>query len=212
VAIDAERQLFNGGPTAVAPLIDALDLVAGVRVLHVGCGLGYYSALIAHVVGPPGRVLAIDVDVTLAAKAKGNLASFGWVEVRHGDGSEALREPFDAILVHAGVTHPLDAWLDGLTVGGRLVVPLTASLPQMGSLGKGLAFVITHHGDEVFDARPLDLLVIYTAVGVRDESLNPLVGGALMNPTFTAVKRLRRDSHEQGPACWLHGPTFCLGM
>ena len=45
VAIDPDRQLFNGGPVAVAPSIDALELKAGHRVLHIGCGLGYYTAL-----------------------------------------------------------------------------------------------------------------------------------------------------------------------
>lgn len=54
IAIDPARQLFNGGPSIVASWIDALRLRPGLRVLHIGCGLGYYSALIAHCVGPTG--------------------------------------------------------------------------------------------------------------------------------------------------------------
>src|SRR5436190_1511300 len=58
VAIDPARQLFNGQPATLGGLIDSLDLAAGQRVLHVGAGLGYYTALIAHCVGPTGRVVA----------------------------------------------------------------------------------------------------------------------------------------------------------
>jgi protein-L-isoaspartate(D-aspartate) O-methyltransferase len=212
VAIDPDRQLFNGGPTTVAPLIDALGLTAGHRVLHIGCGLGYYTALMAHIVGPTGRVLALEVDEALAKKAMSNLAAFEGVEVRQGNGTEPLREHFDAIFVHAGVTHPLEVWLDGLAAGGRLVLPITASMPQMGPISKGFVFLITKNEAEVMDARPLNLLAIYTAIGLRDEALNSAIGAALMKGPFPPVKRLRRDSHEPGPACWLHGPTFCLGM
>jgi protein-L-isoaspartate(D-aspartate) O-methyltransferase len=210
VAIDPARQLFNGGPMAVAPSIDALGLRAGHRVLHIGCGLGYYTALMAQIVGPAGRVLGLEVDDELAAKAQSNLAAFGWVEARHGNGTESMAERFDAIFVHAGVTHPLDGWLDALTVGGRLVLPITASIPQMGPISKGFMFLITRAAEEQFDVRPLNLLAIYTAIDVRDDALNPVIGAALMKGPFAPVKRLRRDSHQPGPSCWLHGPTFCL--
>jgi protein-L-isoaspartate(D-aspartate) O-methyltransferase len=211
VAIDADRQLFNGGPTAVAPLIDALGLEPGRRVLHIGCGLGYYTALMAYIVGPAGRVLALEVDETIAKSAKSNLATFEWVEVRHSDSTEPLDETLDAIFVHAGVTHPLDAWLDALRVGGSLVLPITASMPAMGPISKGMVFLITRRA-ELFDARPLNLVAIYTATRLRDEALNSAIGMALMKGPFAPVQRLRRDSHEPGPACWLHGPRFCLAM
>ena len=47
VAIDPSRQLFNGQPGTLAAWIDALVLTPGARVLHVGCGLGYYTAVLA---------------------------------------------------------------------------------------------------------------------------------------------------------------------
>jgi protein-L-isoaspartate(D-aspartate) O-methyltransferase len=53
VAIDPARMLFNGAPGLVSSVIDALGLGAGQGVLHIGAGAGYYTALIAHVVGPP---------------------------------------------------------------------------------------------------------------------------------------------------------------
>src|SRR5438128_5133592 len=124
VAIDPSRQLFNGQPGTLGVWIDALDLVTGARVLHVGCGLGYYTAVMAQCVGPAGRVVAFEVDETLASEARQNLASMPWVAVRHDDASERFDDgAFDAILVNAGVTHPLDTWLDALATGGRIIVP-----------------------------------------------------------------------------------------
>jgi protein-L-isoaspartate(D-aspartate) O-methyltransferase len=210
VAIDPERQLFNGGPGAVVPWIDALSLGAGHRVLHVGCGLGYYTALMAHVVGPTGRVLALEVDSALATEASHNLGAFGWVEVRNGDGSDPLQEIFDAVVIHAGVTHPLDAWLDALAAGGRMILPLTATMPQMGPLGKGMTFLLTNEGEWEISARPLNFVAIYSAIGVRDEALNAAIGRALMRGSTVPATRLRRDHHQPEDSCWLHGPTFCL--
>ena len=144
VAIDPARQLFNGQPGTLGVWIDALELAPGARVLHVGCGLGYYTAVIAQAVGSSGRVVAFEVDEALAAAAKRNLASMPWVDARCGDASQATGETFDAILVNAGVTHPLDAWLDALAPGGRMILPLTSTMPAMGpTLGKGLVFVLT---------------------------------------------------------------------
>ena len=62
VAIDETRRLNNGQPSLWASLFDQLGLAAGDRVIHVGAGLGYYSAIIAEIVGPGGRVAAIEID------------------------------------------------------------------------------------------------------------------------------------------------------
>src|SRR5262249_8236367 len=96
VAIDPGRQLFNGQPATLGTWIDALGLESGKRVLHVGAGLGYYTAIMAECTGPTGRVVAYEVDDTLAHAAERNLATFGSVELRHGDGAAALDEQFDA--------------------------------------------------------------------------------------------------------------------
>jgi protein-L-isoaspartate(D-aspartate) O-methyltransferase len=125
IAIDGSRQLFNGHPATLVPWVDALALKPGTRVLHVGCGSGYYTALMAHCVGASGRVVAVEIDDALARSARANLGSMGWVDVRQGDGTGIDGESFDAILVNAGVTHPEASWLDALSPDGRMVVPLT---------------------------------------------------------------------------------------
>jgi protein-L-isoaspartate(D-aspartate) O-methyltransferase len=96
--------LFNGQPGTLTVWIDALGLAPGARVLHIGSGLGYYTAILAQAAGSSGRVVAYEVDSSLATEARQNLAFMPWVEVRHGDASQPLGEAFDAILVNAGVT------------------------------------------------------------------------------------------------------------
>jgi len=210
VGIDPARMLFNGSPSLLGGVIDALTLEAGHRVLHVGSGLGYYTAVIAHVVGAAGRVVAIEVDETLAAEARANLASMPWVDVRCGHGTDQYDERFDAILVNAGVTHPRDEWLDALAVGGRMMLPLTASLPQMATIGKGFMLLVTRESEGSYLVKPATIVAIYSAIGLRDDALNAALGEALRTHPFPPVKRLRRDPHERDASCWLHAATCCL--
>jgi protein-L-isoaspartate(D-aspartate) O-methyltransferase len=205
--------LFNGQPGTLGVWIDALDLLPGSRVLHIGCGLGYYTAVMAHCVGPAGRVVAFEVDEMLAAQARRNLGPFSWVDAFHGDGSAALGETFDAVLVNAGVTHPLDVWLDAVAAGGRVILPLTSTMPGMGpTLGKGLVMHLTKQEAGDFSVRVLAVIAIYSAVGVRDDGLSERLGKTMMSGPmrWQAVKRLRRDAHAESAACWLHGGHFCL--
>lgn len=209
IAIDQTRQLFNGAPGLLAMLIDRLALKPGSRAIHVGAGTGYYTALMAQCVGPTGRVVAFEVDEALASKARDNLTSMAWVDVRNGDASSAIGEVVDAILVNAGITHPLDVWLDSLADGGRIVLPLT--MPMAGTIGKGLLVLATRHGDGGgFDAHVLGFVAIYSAVGIRDESIAQQLGSAMRKNPYPALKRLRRDPHDAGAACWLHSDRFCL--
>ncbi|HEY6507446.1 MAG TPA: methyltransferase domain-containing protein [Vicinamibacterales bacterium] len=212
VAIDPDRQLFNGAPSFLAKMIDNLSLVPGSRVLHVGAGLGYYSALMAHITGPTGRVVAVEVDLALAAEARRNLASMPWVEVRHNDGTEA-DGPFDAILVNAGVTHPQDSWLDALASGGRLLLPLTVAMPGMGaSIGKGVMLMIRLTPDGEFVPEVRSFVAIYSAIGLRDATVEASLGQAMRRTSFPNLTRLRRDPHPNSDGCWLHIDGCCLSM
>jgi protein-L-isoaspartate(D-aspartate) O-methyltransferase len=212
VAIDAERQLFNGAPSFLASLIDRLSLEPGSRVLHVGVGLGYYSALMGHIVGPTGRVVAVEIDERLAEEARANLSAMPWVDVQHGDG-RYVDGPFDAVLVNAGVTHPQESWLDGLAPGGRLLLPLTVTMPAMGAtLGKGVMLMITRTSEDTFVPEVCSFVAIYSAIGLRDQAIEAQLGQAMRRTAFPNLTRLRRDVHETSPACWLHAGPFCLSM
>jgi protein-L-isoaspartate(D-aspartate) O-methyltransferase len=212
IAIDPDRQLFNGSPGLVSSIIDTLNVRPGNTVLHVGAGLGYYTAMLAHIVGAKGRVVGVEVDPALASAARRNLESMPWADLRHGDGKGPFAERFDVILVHAGVTHPQASWLDSLVAGGRLLFPLTATMPAMGRIGKGFMTLVSRAAPEDFTARVLMMTAIYSGVDLRDESLNGLLGQAMMRTPFPRFTRLRRDAHEPGASCWLHGGDFCLAV
>jgi len=157
IGIDPARMLFNGAPGLLAMAIDALGPASGDRVLHIGAGTGYFTAIIAHCVGAMGRVVGIEIDEQLAARASVNLAPTAWVEIRNGDASGPLDHSYDVMLINAGVTHPLDTWLDALSPKGRIVLPVTATMGPMGNIGKGLLLLLTRTPDpDVLDVRPLD--------------------------------------------------------
>ncbi len=211
VAIDASRMLFNGQPGIVSMSIDALGLEPGQRVLHIGAGLGYYTAILAHCVGESGRVLAIEADPGLAGEAASNLSSLRHVEVQQGDASEWPAEAFDAVLFSAGVTHIREAWLDRLAPRGRIVLPVTASFGPPSNISKGILVRIADAGTrEAYDARVVSVIAIYSAVGLRDDTMNGKVAEAFKRMPFPPLRRLRRDPHEVEPSCWLHGDTGCL--
>jgi len=70
VAIDEARYLNNGQPSGLAKWINSLDLKQNEKVLHIGCGLGYYTAIMAEMVGIEGEVTGLEIDGFLAARAK----------------------------------------------------------------------------------------------------------------------------------------------
>lgn len=69
--LSAGRGVNNGGPSLHARLLNALSPKAGQTVVHLGAGTGYYTSILAHLVGPQGRVIAVEIDEVLAQKARG---------------------------------------------------------------------------------------------------------------------------------------------
>jgi protein-L-isoaspartate(D-aspartate) O-methyltransferase len=207
IALDPARELFNGAPGMVAMVIDRLDPKPGERVVHVGCGTGYYTALMAQCVGPSGSVRAIEVDEQLAGEARRNLATMPWVEVATSDDCD-LHGAADAVLINAGVTHIADAWLDALNPGGRIAVPLTVSLKP--TIGKGLMILVTRGADDRFTARVIGFVAIYNAVGLRDEAAGQQLTAAMQKQPFPPLAQLRRDTHDPSSSCWLHREGCCL--
>lgn len=130
VAIDEKRGLDTGLPSLWAHLLDILDIKEGERVVQIGCGLGYYSAILSKLVGLKGTVVAIDCEREFVERARFNLREHRNVEVIHGDGFEAIPDLADVIVVHAGVAYPHPSWIDPLSRNGRLLVPLTRANRQ----------------------------------------------------------------------------------
>ncbi len=125
VAIDESRRLHTGLPSLWANLFEILDIKDGERIVQIGCGLGYFSAILSELAGPDGEVLAIDCEKELVARARSNLRGYKNVRTLCTDACRKIGEPADVIVVHAGFTHPHPLWLQSLRLDGRLLVPLT---------------------------------------------------------------------------------------
>lgn len=123
-ALDEAKGINNGEPSLHARLIHALAPKPGERIVHVGAGTGYYSAIIAELVGPTGHVLAIETDARLADMARANLSDRANAEVIAGDGAGYPRQEVDCVYVSFAVAAPAAAWVDMLAPGGRLIFPL----------------------------------------------------------------------------------------
>ena len=136
IAYDEKRRLNNGQPSLWAFVFDKLHVARGERVVHLGCGMGYYSAVLAELVGPTGKVSAIEIDEPLMERARAALAPWPQVTVINGDGANGSFGESDVVVASAGATHPLRSWLDSLSANGRLVFPMTVT-----NAGGGMLFV-----------------------------------------------------------------------
>src|SRR4051794_9223311 len=104
IGILPERTLNNGEPSLHAALIAAAAPQPGEHVVHIGAGVGYYTAILAELVGISGNVPAIEFDAGLAARATVNFAKTPQVQVMQGDGTRVAFDPADVIYVNAGAT------------------------------------------------------------------------------------------------------------
>jgi protein-L-isoaspartate(D-aspartate) O-methyltransferase len=212
VALQPERQLNNGQPSLHARCFAALQLKAGERVLHVGAGTGYYSALLANLVGPTGSVVAYEIDKDLADKAAANLTGYANVVLENRSATEGHLPECDAIYVNAGATGPMDVWLDALRPGGRLLFPLTVAN------GFGAMLLVTKMANGDFAAKFVVQAAFIHCVGARDEELAQRLaeahktgglGNAQRKGGMWDVKSLHRNTPPD-ETCWLAGKGWWL--
>ena len=112
-------------PSLIARMIDAAQVGPEDRVLEVGAGYGFQTALLTKLAG---EVVSVDRDGYLAEQAAHNLSAAGiqGVPIVTGDGYAGVPEhaPFDAIIVSATAPEVPEALAEQLAEGGRLVIPL----------------------------------------------------------------------------------------
>ena len=213
-AILPERHLNNGAPSLHAKLMAAAPINEGDHVVHVGPGTGYFTAIMAHLAGPSGKVTAIEFDPALARRARQNLASLPRVSVVQGDGCTAAFDAADVIYVNAGVTRPADAWLDRLKDGGRLILPLTGNrgfknAPPMPIDQRGAVFRIERQPGGYL-ARWISAVAIIPCEGAREPASEAALDAALQKGGAQNVTRLYRNEDIPEHRCWVKAPGWTL--
>jgi len=209
ISLDRAKDINNGQPGSLACWIDALRLKPGERVYHLGCGVGYYTAIMAEVVGPSGSVIGLELQPDLAARAKENLADYANVSVEAEDGAAFDPGECDAILVNCGVTHPQTRWLERLREAGRLVVPFTLAVNA--TIGQGVMTKIVR-SNGINAAELVSPVAIFSGGNLRDASLQTQLLKGLTTGGLLKLKSVRMDAHEAGETCVVHTREVCLSL
>lgn len=189
-------QINNGQPSLHAACLAALGPIAGETGLHVGAGSGYYTAILAHLVGAEGKIEAYEIDPDLAGRAAHNLAGYSQVNVHCRSGAIEPLPNCNFIYVNAGATHPADPWLDAMAPGGRLIFPLTP--------GEGLGgmLLLTRGENDRFAARFLSSVMFIPCTGLRDDSLAAALSVAFRTHAIWTARSFRRNEKPDETCCF----------
>jgi protein-L-isoaspartate(D-aspartate) O-methyltransferase len=174
-------------------------------VIQVGAGSGYYTAILAQLVGATGRVTAYEIEPALAARAAQNLRDVPQVAVAPRSGAAGKLPAADAIYVCAGLARPRWEWIEALRPGGRLVFPLQ---PE-GGYGGMLMATKPRHGGLAWPAR---FITRAGFVGCRDDAPGGSQEGlavAFAGGGWDAVQALRLDDTVDA-SCWFAGDGWWL--
>ena len=143
----------NSQPRTVAAMLRLLEVRPGDRVLDVGSGSGWTTALLAHLTGPGGEVVGVEIEPELVTFGAANLARAAtpWASIalaEPGVLGRPDRAPYDRILVSAMATELPDELVDQLAADGRMVVPVAGRMLLVHRTGEGIE--VTTHGEYRF--------------------------------------------------------------
>ncbi len=138
----------NSQPRSIAAMLRLLDVRPGQRVLDVGAGSGWTTALLAHLVGSNGLVVGVELVPELAAWGEQNVrrTSGGWATVQQAAGVLGVPElaPYDRVLVSAEPGRIPGELLDQLGDPGRMVLPVAGVMTVVSR--RGGQDLISEHG------------------------------------------------------------------
>ena len=128
-------------PFTVAFMLDLLDARPGEKILEVGSGSGWQTALLAFLVGPKGRVVAIERVRKVFESGLKNLSLYPKL-LRHcrlicGNGREGFEQesPFDAVIASASAQAVPQAWRSQVRIGGRIIAPVDGNIVRLVKVG-----------------------------------------------------------------------------
>lgn len=145
------RGQTSSQPTTVAAMLRLLRVPLGARVLDVGSGSGWTTALLAYLVGPHGAVLGVERDDRLTRWGAANVGRTGmqWASIVSATpGALGSRRPggWDRILVSAAAPALPRALVEQVGYGGRLVIPVLTTLLLIERLPSGHTRATDHGG------------------------------------------------------------------
>lgn len=139
----------NSQPRTVADMLRLLDVRRGDRVLDVGSGSGWTTALLAQLTGPEGSVLGVELEPELVRFGGRNLAKLDrpWARIeaaQPGVLGRPAEAPYDRILVSANADTLPETLVDQLAPGGRMVVPVESRMLLVVDTADGVE--VSEHG------------------------------------------------------------------
>ena len=127
-------------PTTVAIMLEKLQPQPANKIMEIGTGSGYLTALLAQISGDSGQVFSIEYIPELKEFAASNLKKYNFknISLFTGDGKLGLNEykPFDRIISSASSDRIPRAWKNQLKIGGRIVAPLGDNLVVLDKVSK----------------------------------------------------------------------------
>ncbi len=204
VSLGRNPGLNNGQPSLHALCLGALGVKKSEHAVHVGAGTGYYTTVLAMLVGETGRVDAYEIEPELAERARANLAWLPQVEVHCRSGAEAPLPECDLVYVNAAAAEPLAVWLDALRAEGRLLFPLA---PEEGS---GAMLLVTRQADGAYAARFLCTVQFVPCMGAQDKQAGRALSAAFDRRSWRKVRCLHRND-QPDESCWCAGRGWWLG-
>ena len=166
IVLDRPKGINNGQPSLHAAWLSGVDPQPGESVVQIGIGAGYYTAILAELVGESGRIDGFEIDAILAEIARANLAGLPQVAVHATTGVGAALPPADVVYVSAGASAPDPSWLRALREGGRLVMPWQAAR------GYGTTLAIRRVSGQ-FSARLYGEVSFVGCIGADAETVRP---------------------------------------
>lgn len=152
-AVPIGHRQTNSQPTTVRNMLELLDAAPGHRVLDVGCGSGWTTALLGHIVGPGGSVCGVEIVPELVTWGRQNLAAYdmAWAQITQAvPGRLGLPDqaPYDRILVSAEADSLPAALVDQLAADGHMVIPVAGQMSLVRRTDAGPS--VEHHGFYAF--------------------------------------------------------------